>query len=126
MEKVLFAANRPKFLLMLGSVTVPQPRIPPNLARHGTNPAHITKGLLLGTDQHNSTAMTGNTTRRTYPTNRGPSGTPIRTYCPEVTSSLARTPLSLLELLELKKGLLALGPEPLFEKIKREAMTTFI
>ena len=40
-------------------------------------------------------------------------------------SSFARTPLSLLELLELKKGLLALGPEPLFEKIKREAMTTF-
>ena len=48
MEKVLFAANRPKFLLMLGSVTVPQPRIPPNLARHLTNPSPHHKGASAG------------------------------------------------------------------------------
>ena len=48
MEKVLFADNQPKFLLMLGSITVPHPRIPPNLARHLTYPSPHPKGASAG------------------------------------------------------------------------------
>lgn len=128
MEKVLCLVpiNLNSSLYQTGSFTLPKPQIWPTLARHLTNPSPHHKGVLLGTDQHKSTAITGNTTHRTYPTNRGPSGTPRTALCPEEMSLFARMPHLLFELLELKKGLLTLGPEPLFKKMKREAVTTFI
>lgn len=109
MEKVLFGANQPQFLLTADCFTLLHshtfcplrsgdsqilPTPPPHKGPVGVG------RVLPGMGQHKCTAIAGNTIHRPYPPDRGPSGTPRAASCPGEASPFSRTPSQLSELKE--------------------------
>lgn len=110
-ESSVFDASPPKPLLTPGSFTLAQPQVPPTSARHLTNPSPHHKGGSAGDRSAQAHHHFGKHNSQKLANQQRATGDTQDSLMP----SFARHPHLLLESLELRKGLLALGPEPLLE-----------